>query len=156
MVLIAMAIDPTSIVSGISNAVGLMAKIPALLPDVYWTRHSPLIPLKKAALISYEQTRQADHYSFPTNPARDRLYHHVIIIFTDAYENDEIIFGRHVPSRKHEPVPREEYRSMSIAHDGSNIKNVAEAIEWDDPAITYLHLRRCIKRQRLTIAQRTR
>ncbi len=90
-------------------------KIPLVDTDAY-------VPLKEAATIAYEETRGTRAAIIAEGLNRDDILGY----YAYALFQDSTLYGKHPPSRKLEPVPKEEYGRCGFSDDYSSLRRHGE------------------------------
>ena len=82
----------------------------------------PYIPLKEAATIAYEETRGTKAATIAEGLNRD----HILGYYAYALFKGSTLYGKYPPSRKLEPVPKEEYGRCGFSDDYSSLRRHGE------------------------------
>ena len=103
----------------------------------------PYIPLKEAATIAYEETRGTQAATIAEGLNRDDILGYYAYAL---FKGSRMLYGKHPPSRKLEPVPKEEYGRCGFSDDYSSLRRLGE----DQNLYEDLQLRRSDLLRRIT------
>ncbi len=83
----------------------------------------PFVPLKEAATTAYEETRGTKAAIIAEGLNRDDILGYYAYAL---FKGSKMLYGKHPPSRKLEPVPKEEYGRCGFSDDYSSLRRHGE------------------------------